>query len=208
MAVAGAQTGERYTIRQKIFKIFGNRFHIYGEGGELVGYCAQKAFRFREDIRFFTDESMGTELFSMKARTILDFSTTYDVALPTGETLGSLRRKGFKSMIRDEWMVFDESGADLGRIREDSTTAAVVRRLFEPAAMFMPQKFHVEDLSGASKAIFRTHFNPFVYRLGITVVEEDERFDDILILACACLIATIEGRQSGGSGGTGLFSGD
>jgi len=64
---------ERFTIRQKVFKIFGAAFHIYDQSGNVIGYCKQKAFKLREDLRFYTDESLSSELFSMRARSILDF---------------------------------------------------------------------------------------------------------------------------------------
>jgi uncharacterized protein YxjI len=208
MAATNAEAGERYTIRQKIFKIFGDSFHIYGEDGELVGYCRMKALRLREDLRFYTDESRETELFSMRARSILDFSTTYDVAFPSGEGLGSLRRKGMRSILRDEWMLFDEAGLQIGRVIEDSSGAAMVRRVVPLMAMLMPQRFHLEDADGGVVAVFRTHFNPFVYRLGVRVLRDDNQIDDLLILASACLIAAIEGRQGDGGGGAGLFSGN
>ena len=74
--------GESYTIRQKVFKIWGNAFHIYGADGSLAGYCRQKALKLKEDLRFYTDESMSAELFVIKARSVIDFGATYDVKLP------------------------------------------------------------------------------------------------------------------------------
>lgn len=208
MAVANTKAGERYTIRQKIFKVFGDSFEVFGEDGRLVGFCKQKFLRLREDIRLYTDRSCSTDLLAMKARSIMDFSTVYDVLPPGGGSLGSLRRKGLRSMVRDEWAIFDVDGVQTGTIAEDSMGLALMRRLIPLADAFSPQRFHVADDAGRTVAIFRTHFNPFVYRLGITVLEEDDRFDDLLILAAAVLIAAIEGRQSDGGSGTGMFSGD
>ena len=100
--------GETYTIRRQVFRIFGAAFHIYGPAGPLAGYCKQKAFKLREDIRIYTDESCSTELIRIAARSILDFSTTYDILLGSGAVLGSIRRKGLKSsFVRDEWLIFD-----------------------------------------------------------------------------------------------------
>lgn len=192
---AGSEAGERYTVRQKIWKLLGNAFHIYGEHGELVGYCKQKAFKLREDFRFFTDESQSQELFSMRARQIIDWSATYDIEMPGGERLGALRRKGFSSIVRDEWKVFGPDGEqEIGRIIEDSQGMALVRR-FVPFGNLVPQTFHVERGDGTTVAIFRGHFNPFVYRLGVRILVEDEHFDDLLLLGSAVLLAAIEGRQ-------------
>ena len=100
--------GEQYTIRRKLITIFGASFHIYGPDGQVVGYCRQKAFKLREDIRLFTDESRSTEIMVMKARQIIDFGATYDVTLSDGRTIGSLRRKGFKSLLRAAPPALDE----------------------------------------------------------------------------------------------------
>lgn len=198
--------GERYTIRQKILKIFGAAFHIYDAEGSVIGYCKQKAFRFREKLILYTDETKSEELFTIEARTILDFGTTYDVDDADGERLGSIRRKGFKSMLRDEWAVLDAGENEVATLKEDSMGKALVRRFIEPAAMFMPQKFEVMHEDGRHLATFRTHFNLFVYRLGIAI-HDDEPLDEMMLLATAFLIAAIEGRQSSEGSGSGLFTG-
>jgi uncharacterized protein YxjI len=193
------QPGESYTIRRKVFKIFGAAFHIYDPHGNLAGYCKQKAFKIKEDIRIYTDESLSQELVTIKARHILDFSTTYDVTLPDGFALGSLRRKGLTStFIRDHWLLFDDKNHQLGEIKEDNAWSAFFRRMHELIAMFFPQKFTLTKTDGTPIATFRQHFNPFVYRLSVGVLADDPEVNDLVILATGCLITAIEGRQSAG----------
>ena len=57
-----------YTVRRKVFKIFGGGFHIYDPNQQLVAYSKMKAFKFKEDIRLYTDESMQRELLVIQAR--------------------------------------------------------------------------------------------------------------------------------------------
>lgn len=216
------QPGERFTIRQKILKIFGAAFHIYDEHGKVIGYSKQKAFRFREDIRIYTDSLQSEELLQLKAQSILDFGTTYDVTLKDGTPIASIRRRGLRSMIRDTWEVYLPATAHdlqtinqspeslfkpVAKIVEDTAGLAALRRLFEPIAWFRPQRFHLELDSGARIATYRTHFNPLVYRLGITVHKEHTGIDELVILAAGILLAAIEGRQSNEKSGSGLFSG-
>mgnify|MGYP006267824973 CR=1 FL=1 len=191
-----AAPGEKYTIRQKIFKIFGGTFEVFDAEGGLVATCRQKAFRLREDMRFYAGDDPSSELFSMRARSILDFSTTYDVRLPTGESLGSLRRKGLAStFVRDEWALFDpDETTQVGRLIEDSASMSMLRR-YLPFGNLVPQKFHLEDASGTTIAGLRTHFNPLVYRLGVSIESDHEHLDELFVLAAACLVAAIEGRQ-------------
>lgn len=187
--------GERYTLRRQVFKLFGAGFHIYGAEGAVVAYCKQKAFRLREDLRVYTGDDCATELFRITTRQIIDFSATYTVLLPTGETLGMFRRLGMKSMLRDEWAITDGAGREIARAREDSTTRAVLRRLSAELAALMPERITVTLPDGALIATYRTHFNPFIYRLGVAVHADHEELDDLMLLAGACLIGAIEGRQ-------------
>ncbi len=187
----------QYTIRRKVFKLFGASFHIYHETGNLVGYCKQKAFKLREDIRLFSDESMTTPLLTLAARSIIDFGVTFDVTLPTGESLGSLRRKGLKSsFIRDEWLLFDEHGTEAAIIREKNAFMAFMRRLNEIIAVFSPQTYEIISNDNRNIATFQQQFNPFVYRLVVTIHEQDDQLDDLVILGAGCIIAAIEGRQA------------
>lgn len=192
------QPGESYTIRRKVLKLLGAAFHIYNPDGLVVGYCKQKAFKLREDIRIYTDESCKEELLTIRARSVLDFSTTYDVTLPDGTSLGSLRRKGLSStFFRDSWMVFDEGGRHIADLKEDGGFLAFARRMHEFVALLSPQKFTLSRTDGTEIARFRQHFNLFVYRLGVSVLKDDPEIDDLVILAAGCLITAIEGRQGG-----------
>lgn len=194
------QPGEAFTIRRKVLKLFGAAFHVYDANNAVVGYCKQKAFKLREDIRIFTDESMSKELIRIAARSIIDFSSTYDVMLGDGTVVGSLRRKGMKStFLRDEWLVFDEHGTQVGLLQEDSAWMGFLRRMHEIFALFAPQKFHLYRTDGSIAATYRQHFHLFVYRLGVAPAADlkaDEPLDEMMILAAGCLVAAIEGQQS------------
>ncbi len=192
--------GERYTIRRKIFVLFGASFEIFDDQRQLVGFCRQKAFKLKEDIQIWTDSSMSGELMRIRARSIIDFAATYDLLLPDGIVLGSIRRKGLSSIIRDQWLVFDRDGREIAQVREDSTGMALVRRFLPLGNVLFPSVYHLVDSSGRELAVYRQHFNVFVFRLGITIKAEDDRLDELLILATGCLLAAIEGRQ-GGDGG-------
>ncbi len=186
---------EQYTIRRKIFTLFGASFHVYDQSGHVVAFCRQKAFKLREDIRLYTSQAMTEELLTMKARNIIDFGATYDIFLPTGELIGSLRRKGLKSMFRDFWLIYDHEGIEQAAIVEDSSTLAFLRRIHGLFAMLSPEQYKVVSNEDRHIATIRTHMNPFVYRLGVAIHEDDPDLDELIILAAACLIAAIEGRQ-------------
>lgn len=187
--------GEQYTLRRKVLSFLGASFHLYDAEGNIAGFCRQKAFKLKEDIRVYTDESKSSELFRIAATKVIDFGASYIVSLPDGTAIGSLRRKGLKSLIRDTWHIFGPDGTQAATLTEESGALAILRRLHELFAALVPQRFTLTTTSGTELASFRTHFNPFVYRLGISIKAADPIVDELLILAAACLIGAIEGRQ-------------
>ncbi|MGD9691229.1 MAG: hypothetical protein AB7G17_00130 [Phycisphaerales bacterium] len=186
---------ERYTLRRKVFKLFGAGFYILNSSGGIVGYCKQKAFRLREDVRIFTTEACTEELLRIGTTQVIDFSASYHVTLPTGEKIGEFRRQGMKSLLRDAWIVLDGEGRQIAEITEDSGWLAFLRRLHDGFSLFMPEKFDMRSADGRHLVTYRTHFNPFIYRLGVAVHEDDAELDDLMVLAGACLLGAIEGRQ-------------
>lgn len=181
-----------YIIRKKVFSIMGAKLHIYNSSEELLLYSQMKAFKLKEDIALYTDESMQKELLRIKARTMIDFSATYDVYdSETGETLGALRRKGLKSIVKDEWIILDARDKEIGYIKEDSVFMALLRRVIT----LIPQKYNVE-IGNMVIPAFRQNFNPFVTKI-IADFSEDRQglLDRRLGLAAAILLCAIEGKQ-------------
>lgn len=182
-----------YTIRRKIFSLLGTKFHIYDPAGTLIGYCKQKAFKLREDIRIYSDESMSEERVAIKARSIIDFSAAYDIiGSASGERLGVLKRQGFSSMLRDQWQVFDANDRPIGTLQEDSMTLALIRRFL---SNLIPQHFALKDAAGNVLADYKSHFNPFVHRMSVTVSERCP-LNPAVPLAAGMLLMAIEGRQN------------
>ena len=184
---------DRYLIRRKVFKVLGAAFHIYDAAGGVVGYSTQKAFKLKEDIRIYTDESCTTELLVILARNVIDFSAAYDVVDPqAGQGVGTLQRRGFKSVIRDEWIVLDATGLQIGTVKEDSTVMALARRFL---TNLIPQKF-TATVGGEQVAMYQQNFNPFVLKLQVQVAPNaDALIDRRLLLAAGVLLGAIEGRQ-------------
>lgn len=182
----------QYTIRRKVFTLFGAKFHVYNSEGRVVGFSAQKAFKLREDIRVFTDETMQEERAAIHARQIIDFGAAYDVLdSKKQEKVGALKRKGWSSLVRDSWIVMDEDDREIGTLQEDSMIMALLRRFL---GGWIPQDYHLRDSSGIELARYQTHFNPFVHRMTVTLHDNCE-LNPLLVLAAGVLLVAIEGRQ-------------
>jgi hypothetical protein len=137
----------------------------------------------------------GKQILLIKARNIVDFSAAYDVVdLLQGAKVGALRRKGFKSIFRDSWELLDNDDRPIGKIQEDGALLATVRRFLSNR---VPQSFHA-SVDGQQVALYKQHFNPFVFKLRVPFAPgARERVDPRLLLAGGILLAAIEGRQRG-----------
>lgn len=183
----------QYLLKRQVFALTG-KFRIYNPSGQLVLFSQQKMFKLKEDIRIFSDESMTQELLRIQARQIIDFSAAYDVVDPSYQTkVGALRRKGFRSMMRDEWEVLDIHDQPIGILHEDNMTRALLRRFI--LGSLLPQDYDL--LIGDRRvADFRQRFNLFRYELDLDFsMDTATQLDRRIGIAAAILLGTIEGKQ-------------
>jgi uncharacterized protein YxjI len=185
---------DQFLLKRQVLALTG-KFRIFNPQGQLVLFSQQKMFKLKEDIRVYSDETRTRELLYIQARQILDFSAFYDVIDSQFKTkIGGLRRRGFRSMVQDEWEVFDAQEQAQGILREDSLSYALLRRLL--LGVLLPQNYDL--LIGNEKvADIRQRFNLFRYDLDIDFrMDSSQKLDRRLGIAAAILLATIEGRQN------------
>jgi uncharacterized protein YxjI len=183
----------QYLLRRQVLALTG-KFRIYTPAGQMVLYSQQKMFKLKEDIRVYGDESLSQELLLIKARQIIDFSAAYDVLdVKTGEKVGAWRRKGFRSMLRDEWEQLDARDNPIGLLYEDNMTQALLRRFL--LGKWLPQNYDI--ITGNQRcADLRQRFNLLRYELDLDFsMDANQRLDRRMGIAAAILLATIEGRQ-------------
>ncbi len=193
MTTLSAFTSDRYTLRRQVFALTGT-FRIYNASEQMVLFSRQKMFKLREDIRVYSDENMTQEVLLIQARNIMDFSAAYDVFDPyTQAHIGTLRRKGFRSIVQDEWEILDPGQNLIAILKEDSAGLAMLRRLL--LGSLLPQNYDV--LIGDQRVVdIRQRFNLFRYELDLDFsLDSFHRIDRRLGIAAAILLAAIEGRQ-------------
>lgn len=184
----------RYTLHRQVFALTG-KFRMFDPMNNLVMFSEQKMFRWREDIRVYGDESKSREVLSIKARQIVDFSAAYDVVdTEMNQKVGALRRKGWRSLLRDEWEVLDEHDNVKGLLFEDSMGLAMLRRLL--LGSWLPQNYDI-SFGEARVADLKQNFNPFRYELNLDFSMDVSRMlDRRLGIAAGILLAAVEGKQS------------
>ena len=194
---------DHYVIREKGFTL-GRQYRVFDNAGNLLAFCRQKMFKLKEDIRFYDDEAQGRELFRLQATQVLDWSGNFDVVeADTGRRLGSLRRRGWKSLVRDEWHVVDEHDRPWGRAIEDSWTLSLLRRatdllpdIFGAGGGLIPNTYHLERATlGAPLRVgyVKERFQIFgdTYDLALF---EDPQIDRRVLVGLAVCLDAIEGE--------------
>ena len=199
-------SSDNYVIRKTFFKVFGSSFRIYDEFGRLVFFSNQKALRLKEDFRLFADETMQYELLAMKARQILDIGVTFDIFdSRTKEHIGCLRRKGLKSIFRDEWLILDPKEQEIAVIHEESGLLAIFRRVSSWFSLLSPQTF-IGRIDDNQIFRFRQGINPIVKSVSLDYsYDQSGQLDRRLGIAAGVLLCGIEGKQGGGANVTRLI---
>ena len=183
-----------YLLRRQAIALTG-KFRFYDPAGRLVMFSEQKMFRLREDIRVYGDENKTQEVLSIKARQIMDFSAAYDV-VDTGmnQKVGALRRRGWSSIVRDEWEVLDANDNVIGKLFEDSVGLALLRRFL--LGTLLPQNYDI-TVGDTRVADLKQRFNLFRYEMDVDFrMDPSSQFDRRLGIAAATLLAAVEGKQS------------
>jgi uncharacterized protein YxjI len=88
--------------------------------GQLVLYVKQKVFKLKEAVTVFADEAQTIPRYTMKADRILDFSARYNFMDAQGNSLGSVRRRGMRSIWKAHYEICDASDRVVMEIREEN----------------------------------------------------------------------------------------
>jgi uncharacterized protein YxjI len=182
-----------YLLKRQAIALTG-KFRFYDPAGRIVLFSEQKMFRLREDIRVYDSEDKSREVLSIKARRIMDFSAAYDVVdTEMNQKVGVLRRRGLRSILRDEWEVLDANDRVIGQLFEDSIGLAMLRRFL--LGSWLPQNYDI-TVGDMRVADLKQNFNLFRYELNLDFsMDTINRLDRRVGIAAGILLAAVEGKQ-------------
>ena len=137
---------DRFVLRQRIRLVVNEyEFSLPGPDGETPGqpfcFVRQKMFKFKEDIRFYVDESRSVELMRIKARQRFDPRARYDVTATDGSKIGEIQKVFGSSLLRSTYRIYDATGQESATARERSLLVALFRRIIG----FIPYVDNVAD---------------------------------------------------------------
>jgi uncharacterized protein YxjI len=102
-----------------------------GREGRPVAFVEQKRFRFKEDIRFYADETKQQQVLKILARRRFDPAASYDITDGAGEKIGAIQKAFAKSLVRSTYLLFDAAGNQVCEAHERSLLVALLRRLVD-----------------------------------------------------------------------------
>lgn len=182
-----------YRIRKKTITV-GNKYWLEDQSGAILGFCKQKLFKLKEDIRIYTDESMTQELFRIKQEQIMDVWGNFAVIdSSTNNKLGFVKRNIISAFVKDTWEIYTTSNQMVGKIEEKSTGHALARK-YMPGGALIPEKMHLE-MNGQILADINQEFKIIgdIWTMNCQMVPSN--FDRRVLLACMLLMGMIERKH-------------
>ena len=112
---------------QLTFKVttLSNDFVATDATGNTIAYVRQKMLRLLEEVQVFNNESRSELNYTIRANRWLDFNSTYTFTNRTGYEVGRIVRKGWASLWKAHYEIFDEKQQSDLIIREENPWAKV-----------------------------------------------------------------------------------
>ena len=191
---------DRFVLRQRIRLVINQYEFSLADGEPPFCFVEQARFKFKEDIRFFADDSKSVELLRIKARQRFDPQATYDITGPDGAKIGEIQKEFGKSLLRSTYSIRDGTGTVTAR--EQNLAVALFRRLvgFIPYvgdfADWLPIPYHFTfERDGREVGIHKRRIGSFrdVYDIDMTA-DAERTVDRRLVLAAAVGMDALQAR--------------
>ena len=172
---------QQYVIKRPFLSLLGRKYYAYAPDGSLILFLKHPLMKLRGEFTIYTDETETTPLLVVRARNVVALNMAHDVIDPnTGETTGSVRSRGLKSIFRDVWDILDANDQVIGLIEE--TGFWMLRRFIK----FLPGRHKIE-LHGELVATLRQTFRFFIKEEVLDLTPGGDKLDHRFAIACALL---------------------
>ncbi len=187
--VAGVslQTQGHYIIKRKFWSFLERVFRVFTADGQMIMYVKHPLLRLREEFVIYADESEANALLRVKSKQMIAINFSYELTDPkSGNLVGSVQKKGLKSIIRDKFIIHDAAGTEIGYAEEQG--ASILRR-------FIPllTSKHAIFVDGQQAAYIQQRFRFFTKEFEVTL--QPSKLDPQFVLAVALLALMAEARR-------------
>ncbi|MCZ2857975.1 hypothetical protein [Blastococcus sp. VKM Ac-2987] len=189
-----------FFIRQRV-TLMVNRYEILSAGpdggeGPLLAFAQQKRMKLREEVAFYSDESMSRRVFSFKARQRLDVGAEHDVLDEHGQPIGYFRKQFGASLLRSTWNLSAPGVEAVGQ--ERNQFIAVLRRVWNFIPFLnnipVPFLFHFDFTDSRTGALVMSSEKRVALRDRYTVTVPDARLDFRVAAAMAVALDALQSR--------------
>ena len=149
--------------------------------GNLVFFVKQKLFKLKEAITVCADTEQTKLLYDIKADRIIDFSARYNFTDSNGAYIGSIKRRGLRSIWRSRYDIFDGETSNLV-IQEENPWVKVLDALFQEipivgalSGYVLNPKYLVSRADG--NVVMRLEKQPSFFSRKFTVKQVDQLSD-------------------------------
>lgn len=179
-----------------------NDFTATDSSGKTVAYVKQKLFKLKEDITIYGNERKTEINYTIKADKWIDFSAAYSIKDKSGNELGKVARKGWKSMWKAAYELIDQNQKLQYHIREENAWVKVMDAvvgqvpivgsftgyLFNPA-------YIVTNLEGETVARLKKEASFFGRKFVVSKLTTLDQDDDERIMIGLMMMVLLERRR-------------
>jgi uncharacterized protein YxjI len=181
------QTQSSYTIKRRFWSFLERIFRVYTADGQLIMFVKHPVLKLREEFQVYADEARTRPLLLVKSQQAIAINFSYQVLdTQTGELLGTVQKKGLRSIIRDKFIILDPRGDEIGYAEEQGSS--ILRRIFR----FLPGH-HAIFIEGAQVASIDQRFRFFAREFDVTT--HPTKLDPRFVLAVALLALMADARR-------------
>ena len=191
---------DRFVLRQRIRLVINQYEFALQDENEPFCFVEQARFKFKEDIRFYADDSKSVELMRIKARQRFDPWASYDITASDGKKIGEIQKAFGESLIRSTYQIHSSSGTVTAR--EKSVGVALFRRLIGLVpfigdfANWLPIPYHFTfERDGRELGVHKRRIGRFrdIYDIDMSG-DPGRTLDRRLVLAAAVAMDALQAR--------------
>ncbi len=187
------------------FKIgtLSNDFKANDANGIPVAYVRSKLFKLKEDIQVFSDETRTELNYTIKANKWIDFSASYLFADAQGNDLGMIARKGWASIFKARYEIFDNNKKHEFTIQEDNAWVKVWDALLGEVPLigaftgyfFNPSYSVIDTATGQPVAQLKKKKSFFGRRFNIFSLQDLNNDQQVRVLLGCMMMVLLERRR-------------
>ncbi len=186
------------------FKIgtLANDFVIRDKNETIIAYVRQKMFKFIDEIQVFNNESQTESHYTIKANKWIDFSASYIFSDQNGREIGRVARKGWASIWKARYQIFDATSELTYQIQEENGWTKVFDAIlgeipilgFFTGYLFNPA-YKVMQLDGSTIVRLKKEASFLGRQFSVTKIAEFESNEDERIVLSLMMMIVLERRR-------------